>query len=42
MNREWSLMFWHSEECEAVLALYGLADCSLTIIGADKGGEPQS
>ena len=33
-------MLWHSAECEAILALYGLADCSMTIIGADKGGEP--
>jgi hypothetical protein len=35
-------MFWHSAECEAVLALYALADCSMTIIGAEKGGEPPS
>jgi hypothetical protein len=33
-------MFWHSAECEAVLALYGLTDCSMTIVGADRGGEP--
>ena len=36
------LLFGYSEECEAVLARYGLADCSMTIIGADKGGVPPS
>ena len=25
-----------------MLARYGLADCSMTIIGVDKGGEPPS
>ena len=29
-----------SGECDAVLARYGLADCPMTIIGADKRNEP--
>ena len=33
-------MLWHSTECEAVLARCGLANCPMTIIGADKRGQP--
>ena len=33
-------MLRRSAECEAVLARYGLAECPMTIIGADKQVAP--
>jgi hypothetical protein len=33
-------MLGRSAECEAVLARYGLAECPMTIIGADKRADP--
>jgi hypothetical protein len=34
------LTIGRTDECEAVLARYGLADCPMIIVGADKRPDP--